>query len=83
MYHCNIAIALLEERHSFRSLDETARGSGGFGSTGVSEPPCKRQRLEAVARGAGAEEMMVKRLKPTAVLPARGSAATWSQDFTQ
>ncbi|CAK9100436.1 unnamed protein product [Durusdinium trenchii] len=65
------------------SLDETLRGTGGFGSTGISgEAPAKRQRSEAqelpLQRG---EEMLVKRSTSTAVLPVRGSAAAAGFDL--
>lgn len=58
------------------SLDETERGAGGFGSTGVSdkvhelesEPPIKSARMEGQE-----ESMRVTRLCPQAVLPQRGS----------
>jgi dUTP pyrophosphatase len=57
------------------SLDQTARGSGGFGSTGVSVakaaevsevPETKKQRLED-------SWFLVKKLRPEATLPAKGS----------
>eukprot|EP00913_Durusdinium_trenchii_P033642 g31492.t1 len=59
------------------SLDETLRGTGGFGSTGISgEAPAKRQRSEAQDCA-----MLVKRSTSTAVLPVRGSAAAAGFDL--
>eukprot|EP00929_Paragymnodinium_shiwhaense_P094361 TRINITY_DN5488_c0_g1_i1.p1 TRINITY_DN5488_c0_g1~~TRINITY_DN5488_c0_g1_i1.p1 ORF type:complete len:481 (-),score=166.13 TRINITY_DN5488_c0_g1_i1:235-1677(-) len=57
------------------SLEETARGAGGFGSTGVSkeaeaEPAAKMPRSEK----AGPSLMLVKKLCPEACLPVRGSS---------
>lgn len=57
------------------SLDETTRGAGGFGSTGVSQQVdavsevTKRPRTEAED-----EVMFVKRLNSAATMPVRGSA---------
>eukprot|EP00928_Gymnodinium_smaydae_P022314 TRINITY_DN1878_c0_g2_i1.p1 TRINITY_DN1878_c0_g2~~TRINITY_DN1878_c0_g2_i1.p1 ORF type:complete len:493 (-),score=133.23 TRINITY_DN1878_c0_g2_i1:178-1656(-) len=59
-------------------LDDTARGAGGFGSTGVSEEPAnKAARVESGDEPRGAQAtpalMLVKKLRPDAVLPVRGS----------
>jgi len=65
-----------------QSLDETARGSGGYGSTGISEAvsdrDSKRPRLEETSSDA----MLVKRLSQAAVLPVRGSVAAAGFDLS-
>ena len=76
----------MAECREVESLDETLRGSGGFGSTGVSgEAPSKKQRTEEHTGRATAlaatKEMLVKRVKPTAVLPLRGSVAAAGFDL--
>jgi len=68
------------------NLDQTERGAGGFGSTGVSDTPVA---TEAIA-GPDAEckppmlevsSMLVKRTNPAASLPVRGSAAAAGFDL--
>lgn len=84
----------MAECREVESLNETLRGSGGFGSTGVSgEAASKKQRTEehtgrATALAATKDQelpslpgMLVKRVKPTAVLPVRGSAAAAGFDL--
>jgi len=64
------------------SLDETARGAGGFGSTGVSEAPAAGYpSAEPAAAQAEAPCMRVKRTRPTASMPARGSSAAAGFDL--
>jgi dUTP pyrophosphatase len=53
------------------SLDDTARGSGGFGSTGISEPTVAAEA--AALLSASGTELQVKKLVPEASLPTRGS----------
>merc|ERR1719440_148953 len=57
------------------ALDDTARGSGGFGSTGVTEgtPAAQSQEGSITTESASIKVMRVKKLTPDAVLPARGS----------
>jgi len=57
------------------SLDETARGAGGFGSTGVSQKVEAAQELSKrpFSETDSQEVMLVKRLRPDAMLPVRGS----------
>jgi len=55
-------------------LPETARGAGGFGSTGVSESIESDQTTKAPAQvNVENDKMLVKFLGPSAVLPVRGS----------
>mmetsp|Transcript_58520 Transcript_58520/g.104052 ORF Transcript_58520/g.104052 Transcript_58520/m.104052 type:complete len:366 (+) Transcript_58520:136-1233(+) len=56
------------------SLDETQRGSGGFGSTGVNTSVQGQTAHVPAAEPEKADVMQVKRLSPNAVLPVRGSA---------
>lgn len=59
-----------------QSLDETARGSGGFGSTGVAAavPEQKCDTVQPMSEEVKTEQsMQVLRRNPTASLPARGS----------
>merc|ERR1711879_670938 len=58
------------------SLDETLRGAGGFGSTGVSDKSSIGIPAPTAETGIGVMTntcMSVKRLHPDAVLPLRGS----------
>jgi len=70
--------------HEVESLDETQRGSGGFGSTGVSEKVEGGQKrpLAAETAAPALEAMLVKRLSAAAVLPQRGSAAAAGFDLS-
>mmetsp|Transcript_46458 Transcript_46458/g.86862 ORF Transcript_46458/g.86862 Transcript_46458/m.86862 type:complete len:480 (+) Transcript_46458:62-1501(+) len=75
----NISMAGCRE---VESLDETQRGSGGFGSTGVSEKVEEgSEALEASSGSEAPEDMLMKRLSPTAVLPVRGSEAAAGFDL--
>jgi len=56
------------------SLDETQRGSGGFGSTGVSTSVENESAPVPATEPQAVEVMQVKRLSPDASLPVRGSA---------
>ena len=66
-----------------QDLPDTARGAGGFGSTGVAasvtgneaaqEGSPKRQRIEEGSNAAD-ELVLVKKLTDLAILPIRGSA---------
>lgn len=55
------------------TLDETSRGSGGFGSTGVSQQVETSQEAAKRARVEAPEAMLVKKLHAAAMLPVRGS----------
>jgi len=57
------------------SLDDTARGAGGFGSTGVSEAAATHNAQDASLPAAVGPEglLQVKKLVPEALLPIRGS----------
>jgi len=52
------------------SLDSTERGSGGFGSTGVSTATAEASEEPRTSSGV---ELLVKKLVPEALLPAKGS----------
>eukprot|EP00434_Breviolum_minutum_P035350 symbB.v1.2.031287.t1/scaffold3617.1/size53222/1 len=73
----------MAECREVESLDDTLRGSGGFGSTGVSEAAVKKQRIEdsQAVPVPSAKEMLVKRVNPSAVLPIRGSVAAAGFDL--
>jgi len=55
------------------SLDATARGAGGFGSTGVSGTTVASQIQGQAETAPKPEVMLVKRLQPDAALPVKGS----------
>mmetsp|Transcript_98387 Transcript_98387/g.175184 ORF Transcript_98387/g.175184 Transcript_98387/m.175184 type:complete len:366 (-) Transcript_98387:139-1236(-) len=55
------------------TLDETARGSGGFGSTGVAEATTGYAKTQTKQEAMQVEVMQVRRLNPSATLPVRGS----------
>lgn len=55
------------------SLDDTARGSGGFGSTGVSEAAGYSADAPPAAAAAAGDLLRAKKLVPEASLPSRGS----------
>lgn len=67
------------------SLEETARGAGGFGSTGVSEAPsagyAAAPPTAASLAAQAAPSMRVKRTRPTASMPVRGSVAAAGFDL--
>jgi len=59
------------------ALDDTARGAGGFGSTGTAAKEAAKTEAAtpAVAVASGGNEVMrVRKLNPSAALPVRGSA---------
>jgi len=58
------------------SLEETARGAGGFGSTGVSDgvsAAVAGAKAQVVASVAEENALRVQKLRPDAILPVRGS----------
>jgi len=56
------------------TLDETARGSGGFGSTGVAQGySCPESGASTSQVRRSPEVMQVKKLNPSAAMPVRGS----------
>lgn len=55
------------------SLDETARGSGGFGSTGVAQGYACPDSKTSTSLRRSPEVMQVKKLNPSAAMPVRGS----------
>jgi len=66
------------------SLEETARGAGGFGSTGVSDTPVAKATPHAVPSSSLATEapcMRVQRTSPSASMPVRGSSAAAGFDL--
>jgi len=73
------------------TLDETQRGVGGFGSTGVAQtskevvPAAAKTDEVAAATSAAATEggtsLCVRRLRPSAALPVRGSGAAAGFDL--
>lgn len=66
------------------SLEETARGAGGFGSTGVSEAPGAMPAPAAPVAASSqpeAQSMRVKRTRPNASMPVRGSSAAAGFDL--